>query len=118
MQQVLAKLSAEIDIDLPESTLALSELLEVGVNHFPLRVFLHQKAPEIGKEIAFLLAFIEEAELFIDYRLDTHSLNSLGFQQYIGIILPLDFILWFLEDIDAQVFLVIIFIVSGSRIGG
>ena len=104
IQQVFTELLAQIYIHLAEGTLPFDEVVEMLIDKRPFLVFASAHILEVGKEVGFLLALIQETELFIDERLYSDATNSLCFVQHIIVKLPFHFVFRVCIDVDAEVF--------------
>ena len=63
----------------PIGTLALGEGAKVHIDVLPLGVLLVWQSLEVGKEISFLLLFIEEVVPLVDDSLEATAAYRLGF---------------------------------------
>ena len=101
-QQVLAELVAEVHVDLVETALALSELLEMHVNILPLGVLLLGLLLEVGEEVTLHLLLVEEVIAFVDYALETTAAKRLGLLTHAVVVVTLALVLRLGIDVDAE----------------
>jgi hypothetical protein len=101
-QEIISELFTQLNCNIPESTFATAELLEVVANTVPLFVSLACLCSEVGKEIDLLFVLVEEAELLVDERLHTNTAYRLRLVKHLLVEHPLLLVAWLGIEVNTE----------------
>jgi hypothetical protein len=101
-QQVVTNSVAEVNVDFIETTLTVTETVEVFIDMLPLAILLIGLHLEVGKEISFQLVLVEEVVAFVYDTLIASASQCFGFLCHALVVVPLALILRLGKDVNAK----------------